>query len=78
MLFLKILSEIKTYNNLPFAKRWLEKKFGSAKTNFALKQLIMKRCILQHPPLIDSNNGIVSQFEHSLIVLEKPIITTRI
>lgn len=74
----KVLAELKTYEGLPFAKRWIEKKFGSVKSNFALRQLKNKRCILEHPPLVDTKKGIVSQFEHSIIVLEKPIITTKI
>ena len=71
-----ILMEIKTYKGLPFAKRWLENKFGVPKTNFALKQLIAKGCLEEHPPLVDKG-GIVSQAEHSIIVLDKPIVFTK-
>src|SRR3989344_1958498 len=71
-----VLLEIKTYKGLPFAKRWLERKFGVPKTNFALKQLITKGCLEEHPPLVDKG-GIVSQAEHSVIVLDKPIVFTR-
>ena len=71
-----ILLEIKTYKGLPFAKRWLERKFGVPKTNFALRQLITKGCLEEHPPLVDKG-GIVSQAEHSVIVLDKPIVFTR-
>ncbi len=70
-----ILKEIKTYNGLPFAKRWLEKKFTTPKTNFALRQLINNDCLIQHAPLFDS--GMVSQAEHSVIVEKKPIVFTR-
>jgi methionyl aminopeptidase len=73
-----ILKEIKTYHKLPFAKRWLEQKFGANKTNFALKQLIVAECLHQHPPLFDSARGIVSQAEHSVIVGEKTIVFTRV
>ncbi|MDP3640449.1 MAG: type II methionyl aminopeptidase [Nanoarchaeota archaeon] len=73
----KVLEEIRTYQKLPFAKRWLEKKFGIAKTNFALRQLLTKGCLEQHPPLVDEARGLVSQAEHSVIVLEKPIVFTR-
>lgn len=73
----KVLQEIKTYQGLPFAKRWLERKFGTAKTNFALRQLISKGCVEQHPPLLDKARGIVSQAEHSVIVLEKPVVFTK-
>ncbi len=73
-----VLAEIKTYQGLPFAKRWLEQKFGIAKTNFALRQLLTKGCLEQHPPLVDEARGIVSQAEHSVLVLEKPIVFTRV
>ena len=72
-----VLKEIKTYKGLPFAKRWLEEKFGTAKTNFAIKQLTHLECLQHHPPLFDTNRGIVSQAEHSVIVGKKPIVFTR-
>jgi len=72
-----ILKEIKTYQGLPFAKRWLEVKFGN-KTNFALRQLDAAECLYAHPPLFDTARGMVSQMEHSVIVMEKPIVFTRI
>ncbi len=74
----KVLEEIRTYEGLPFAKRWLEKKFGIPKTNFALRNLIKQDCLQQHPPLVDQARGIVSQAEHSVIVKEKPIVFTRL
>jgi len=74
----KVLIELKKYNGLPFAKRWLEKKFGVPKTNFALRQLLAKNCLQEHAPLVDTNRGMISQAEHSVIVLEKPIVITEI
>ena len=73
-----ILKEIKTYRGLPFAKRWLERKFGIPKTNFALRNLMKAGCLQDHPPLVDQGRGMVSQAEHSVIVLEKPIVFTRL
>lgn len=73
-----VLKEIRTYDDLPFAKRWLEKKFGVPKTNFAIKQLNNLGCLHNHPPLFDSSRGMVSQAEHSVIVLEKPIVFTKL
>ncbi|MBU0460233.1 MAG: type II methionyl aminopeptidase [Nanoarchaeota archaeon] len=74
----KILFEIRKYNGLPFAKRWLERKFGTPKTNFALRTLIRNDCITEHAPLFDQRRGIVSQAEHSVIVKDKPIVFTRL
>ncbi len=71
-----VLREIETYNHLPFTKRWLEKKFGVPKTNFALRVLKRTGHLHEHPPLFDKNRGMVSQAEHTVIVMEEPIITT--
>ena len=73
-----VLKEIRTYQGLPFAKRWLERKFGTPKTNFALRTLIKNDCLISHSPLFDKNRGIVSQAEHSVIIKDKPIVFTRI
>lgn len=73
----EILKEIKTYQCLPFARRWLERKFTTPKTNFGLRNLSRLGCLQEHPPLIDQNKGWVSQAEHSLIVKEKPVIFTK-
>ncbi|MBI4980255.1 type II methionyl aminopeptidase [Candidatus Woesearchaeota archaeon] len=72
-----VLLELKKQKGLPFAKRWLEQKFGVNKTNFALKHLITAECLHPHPPLFDSARGMVSQAEHSVIVGEKSIVFTR-
>jgi len=72
-----ILKEIRTYQGLPFAKRWLERKFTTPKTNFALRTLIKNDCLQEHSPLIDQSRGIVSQAEHSIIVQEKSIVFTK-
>ncbi len=72
----KILIELKKNNGLPFAKRWLERKFTTPKTNFALRMLKKAECIEEHPPLFDQNRGMVSQAEHTVIVLEEPVVTT--
>lgn len=74
----KVLQEIKTYNDLPFAKRWLERKFGTPKTNFALRMLKKAGCLNEHAPLFDQNRGVVSQAEHSVIVLKEPIVFTKV
>ena len=71
-----VLMEIKKQKGLPFAKRWLDEKFGN-KTNFALRQLETAECIHAHPPLFDSARGMVSQAEHSVIVLKEPLVFTR-
>ena len=73
-----VLKEIKEYQELPFAKRWLEEEFTTPKTNFALRTLIRNESLTEHPPLIDQSKGMVSQAEHSVIVKDKPIVFTRV
>ncbi len=73
-----VLKEINGYDGLPFAKRWLTKKFG-VKANFALRELLQRNIIRDYKPLADSAKGIVSQAEHSLMIDDdgKVIITTK-
>lgn len=63
----EVLKEIMNYEGLPFAKRWLTRKFG-AKANFALRELTQLGMIHQFPPLIEINKGIVTQAEHSVLI----------
>ena len=73
-----VLQEIRKYKGLPFAKRWLERKFTTPKTNFALRTLIRNDSLKQHPPLLDQNRGIISQAEHSVIVGEDNVFFTKL
>lgn len=73
-----VLQHIKTYEGLPFTTRWLTRKFGDGKAKFAIKDLIQQNIIHPFPPLVERGKGIVSQHEHSIIVLDKPIITTMV
>ena len=63
----EVLKEIETYQGLPFAKRWLQKKFG-AKVGFAFRELNQFGCLKAFPPLVDEGKGMVSQAEHSVMV----------
>lgn len=73
----KVLQKITTYNGLPFTSRWLYEEFGKPKVLFALRELKQKGLLIEHPPLIDTQKGMVSQAEHTVIVKDKPIITTK-
>ena len=63
----EVLKEIISYEGLPFAKKWLTRKFG-AKANFALRELTQLGMVHQFPPLVESSNGIVTQAEHSVLI----------
>ena len=70
-----ILKQIKSYNNLPFTNRWLTKDFSEVKVNFALRDLLQNNVIRSHGPLKEKR-GLVSQHEHTIIIRDKPIVTT--
>ncbi len=58
------------FERMPFAKRWLEKKIGKLKLALALRELDKFRALYSYPVLKEKGNGIVAQFEHTMI-LEK-------
>ena len=62
------LQLIGSYEGLPFARKWLTRALGKAKTSFALRQLDQLDMIHAYPPLVDQNNGIVSQAEKTILV----------
>ena len=56
----------KNFKTLPFAARWLNKKFKNI--NFLLRVLENEGIIKQYSQLPEKSKGIVSQAEHSMIV----------
>lgn len=66
----QILAEIETYENLPFAKRWLITKFPPIKVELALRQLLQLGAVHAFPPLVEKARGLVSQAEHTLLVTD--------
>lgn len=73
----KILELSRTeFERLPFAKRWLQKRFSPLKVELALRELISSNALYGYEPLREVSGKPVAQTEHTLIVKEKPIITT--
>jgi len=64
------------FNGLPFAERWLPIP-SRVKIRIAMKELIERGAIHEYPPLKEIANGIVSQAEHTVIVRDEPIVTTK-
>ncbi|MFB6088301.1 MAG: type II methionyl aminopeptidase [Candidatus Aenigmatarchaeota archaeon] len=74
----KILNLAKEeYGGLPFSKRWLKEEISPLKINMALKQLTRKNALRGYPVLKEVGNGDIAQAEHTVIVKEKPLVTTR-
>ena len=72
----KILDLAREYRGLPFAKRWLEDKITPLKLNLALNQLVNNGSLHAFPVLKEVSNAPVAQSEHTLLVFDKPIVTT--
>ncbi len=74
MILRKIIEEYKT---LPFAKRWLKGVSNAVSLHMALKELVGKGILYEYPPLREKSRGFVAQTEETIVVRDKPIITTR-
>ncbi len=72
-----ILKQIESYNGLPFTTRWLTKKFSEGQVRYALNQLKLLEILREHPPLVEKENGLVSQAEHSLLIDDEIIVLTK-
>src|SRR3989338_845229 len=73
----KILQEVKPQNGLPFTTRWLTRKLGKGATALGMRELQQSGIVRSYTPLAEISSGLVAQFEHAMIVKEKPIVYTR-
>ena len=62
---LKEISE--SYRTLPFARRWLK----GERAEYALMQLLRSGAVHRYPVLWEVEGALVSQAEHTVVVLEK-------
>ena len=75
----KILDFVSQFNGLPFAQRWLEKSLNMSefKIKIAMREMLNNDIINPYPVLSEVGGGIVSQAEHTVIIRDEPIITTK-
>ncbi|HLD00813.1 MAG TPA: type II methionyl aminopeptidase [Candidatus Nanoarchaeia archaeon] len=73
----KILDLVKSQQGLPFTTRWLTRKLGKGSAALGMRELEQSGIIKDYPPLVEVSGGMVSQFEHSMIVQDKPLVYTR-
>ncbi len=68
----KIFSFVyENYGPLPFAERWIKKKFGSSLLiNAALKELLKTHSFKAYPVLVEKTGKPVAQAEHTVLVKE--------
>jgi methionyl aminopeptidase len=72
----EVLFDVQKFKNLPFTTRWLTTKHSFSKVRYALNDLKNLNIVHEYPPLVEMGKGMVSQSEHTVIVREKPIVTT--
>jgi methionyl aminopeptidase len=73
-----LLNEVVKREKLPFAERWFSKKINPMKLGLVLRDLVSSEILKAHPTLHEKEKGIVSQFEHTVIVTEDGCeVTTR-
>lgn len=63
------------YKTLPFSERELLEKFG-LKAKLALREMINSRILHQYPTLRERSKRKVAQAEHTILILDKIIVTT--
>ncbi len=73
----KLLNDISHFKGLPFASRHFAKKYGEGRLRLALRSLKQFGIIKDYPPLVEVNNGIVTQAEHSFYIDDEVITLTR-
>jgi len=73
----KVLEFVKLQQGLPFTTRWLTRQFGKGPAALGMRELQQLGIVRSYPPLVEVSVGIVTQFEHSMIVKDKPIVYTR-
>lgn len=75
-LYDKIYSERR---GLPFAERWYIRSNDDVENiRESLNTLKKHRLLIEYPVLVEKGNGVVAQFEHTIIVTRKDVIVTTI
>lgn len=73
----KILDFVKPQKGLPFTTRWITREFGKGPAMLGIRDLVRNGVIKSYAPLPEVSGKMISQFEHSLIVKDKPIVYTK-
>ena len=60
----------KEHRTLPFASRWVMRKFNTPKGAAAFQELLQSKVIMSYPQLIERTRAKVAQAEHSVIITE--------
>jgi methionyl aminopeptidase len=66
------------YERLPFAKRWIQESFSPFKAELCLKELSALYALYGYQPLREISGKPVAQSEHTILIKDRPIVTTLI
>ncbi len=66
-----ILGEIEKRKKLPFAERWFSNKINPLKLDLVFRELVSNKILKAYPVLHEKEKGVVSQFEHTVIVTKE-------
>jgi methionyl aminopeptidase len=58
------------YRSLPFASRWVMRKFSLSEGTTAFNELLSTKCIMSYPQLIERTRAKVAQAEHTVIITQ--------
>lgn len=73
----QMMQDIEAFHHVPFARRWLDEKYGLGKVSLALAQLKMNGNVHGHAPLVEVSKGMVSQAEHTFLIDETVVCLTK-
>ncbi len=73
----KVFEEIKKrFRTLPFTPRWLLDLGKPEEIVRSVERLASKKALHRYPVLVEAGGGMVSQFEHTVVVLRDEVIIT--
>ena len=58
------------HRTLPFASRWVLRRFPGQEGASAFKELLDSKCIMSYPQLVERTRAMVAQAEHSVILTD--------
>lgn len=68
----------KNHDRLPFAERWMTEAIPAERVNYTMRILERSGAVKQYPVLREIGGGQVTQFEHTILILEdEAYVTTR-
>ena len=56
------------HRTLPFASRWIMRRFQGSDTDAAFGELLASKCIMSYPQLLEKTRAKVAQAEHTVII----------